>query len=118
MDRPTKTPLPLPLSQKARRTQDSPINALIAAKLANPDLINLAAGLVDEQTLPVAECRAITQRILSDEPRGRRALQYGTTIGLRPLRSALLAHLEKLEGRSAASMKLTADNILVSTGSQ
>jgi 2-aminoadipate transaminase len=118
MDRPTMTPLPLPLSEKARRTEDSPINALIAAKLANPDLINLAAGLVDDQTLPVAECRAITQRILSDESRGRRALQYGTTIGLRPLRVALLSHLEKLEGRSAASMNLTADNILVSTGSQ
>ena len=118
MDRPTTTPLPLPLSDQARRTEDSPINALIAAKMANPDLINLAAGLVDEQTLPVGECRAIAQKILSDPRRGRRALQYGTTIGLRPLRQALLAHLEKLEGRPAASMNLTADDILVSTGSQ
>src|SRR5688572_30425336 len=75
MDRPTTTPLPLPLSTQARRTEDSPINALIAAKMANPDLINLAAGLVDEQTLPVEECRAIAQKILSDPRRGRRALQ-------------------------------------------
>src|SRR4051794_24459245 len=33
-------PSSLSLSAKARRTADSPINALIAAKLANPDLVN------------------------------------------------------------------------------
>ena len=112
------TPLPLPLSDKARRTQDSPINSLIAAKLANPNLINLAAGLVDEPTLPVDECAAISRRIFAEPGRGRRALQYGTTIGLRPLREALLAHLSKLEGRPPSSMGLTADDIVVSTGSQ
>ena len=56
----------LPLSAKARRTAESPINALIAAKLANPDLINFAAGLVDEETLPVDEVSAITRRIFGD----------------------------------------------------
>ena len=111
-------PLPLPLSAKARRTEDSPINGLIAAKLANPALINFAAGLVDDQSLPVEICGRIARDLFADPALGRRALQYGTTLGLRPLREALLAHFEALEGRSAASMGLTADHILASTGSQ
>lgn len=117
MDSPD-TPTPLPLSAKARRTADSPINALIAAKLANPDLVNFAAGLVDEETLPVPETAAITARILADERRGQRALQYGTTLGLRPLREALVAHLERLDGRHVGDLGLSADDVLVSTGSQ
>jgi 2-aminoadipate transaminase len=112
-----KTPS-LPLSAKARRTADSPINALIGAKMANPELVNFAAGLVDESTLPVAEVREITARLLADERQGQRVLQYGTAIGLRPLREALLAHLEKLDGRRVGEMGLSSDDILVSTGSQ
>src|SRR5712672_2202807 len=91
------TPLPLRLSAKALRTADSPINSLIAAKLANPDLVNFAAGLVDEETLPVQEVARITGRIFGEARRGQRALQYGTTVGLRPLREALVAHLEHLD---------------------
>ena len=110
--------LPLPLSAKALRTADSPINSLIAAKLANPDLVNFAAGLVDEETLPVQEVARITDRIFGEARRGQRALQYGTTIGLRPLREALVAHLEHLDGRNVGDLGLSADDVLVSTGSQ
>jgi 2-aminoadipate transaminase len=112
------TPLPLRLSAKAARTADSPINALIAAKLANPDLVNFAAGLVDEATLPVEEVATITQRLFTDARRGQRALQYGTAIGLRELREALIAHLERLDGKHVGDMGLSADDVLVSTGSQ
>ncbi|HYE20243.1 MAG TPA: PLP-dependent aminotransferase family protein [Tepidisphaeraceae bacterium] len=119
MNAPLPTPpLPLPLSAKALRTAESPINALIAAKLANPDLINFAAGLVDDASLPVDECRAITGRIFAEPASGRRALQYGTTIGLRALREELLAHLERLEGRTVGDLNLSPDDICVTTGSQ
>jgi 2-aminoadipate transaminase len=111
-------PLPLHFSAKALRTDDSPINALIAAKLANPDLVNFAAGLVDEATLPVEEVADISGRIFGDARRGRRALQYGTTLGLRPLREAMIAHLEGLDGRRVGDLGLSADDVLVSTGSQ
>jgi 2-aminoadipate transaminase len=111
-------PPPLALSAKALRTADSPINSLIAAKLANPDLVNFAAGLVDEETLPVQEVARITGRIFGEARRGQRALQYGTTIGLRPLREALVAHLEHLDGRNVGDLGLSADDVLVSTGSQ
>jgi 2-aminoadipate transaminase len=113
-----KEPTKLALSAKALRTHEAPISALIAAAVANPHLISFAAGLVDPQTLPVEECAAITQRIFADRARGQATLQYDTTLGLKPLRQQLLAHLEKLEARHASEMKLSADDILVTTGSQ
>src|SRR5256885_11978222 len=110
--------LPLSLSQKAKRTQEAPITALIAAAVADPNLISFAAGLVDPLTLPVEECAAITQKIFADRPRAQTALQYDTTLGLKPLRHELLAHLEKLEGKPARAMSITADDIVLTTGSQ
>ena len=108
----------LPLSAKARRTVEQPISFLISEVMKNPSLINLAAGLVDAATLPVPECDAITRRIFADPIRGRAALQYDTTLGLSALRRTLIDHLSKLEGLAAAEMSLTADNLLMTTGSQ
>jgi 2-aminoadipate transaminase len=111
-------PRGLPLSTKARRTKEAPISYLIAMALRNPGLINLAAGLVDPFTLPVEACKQITSRILSDTARGRVALQYDTTLGLAELRREALKRIEMLEGQPAASMGLSADHIVVTTGSQ
>jgi 2-aminoadipate transaminase len=113
-----KTSEMLPLSAKARRTPEQPISYLISVVMRNPGLINLAAGLVDPLTLPVEECGAITRKIFADPERGRAALQYDTTIGLKELRAAALQHIEHLEGKSAAEMSLSPDQIVVSTGSQ
>ena len=110
--------LRLPFSAKAARTREQPISYLIATALRNPKLINLAAGLVDPLTLPVAECAAITHRLFSSVERGRAALQYDTTQGLAELRKAALRHIEQLEGIPARQMGLTPDQILVTTGSQ
>jgi len=118
MDRTTPAIPSLFLSAKAARTHEQPISYLIAYALANPDLINLAAGLVDDETLPADECLTITQKLFSDKPRARRALQYDTTLGLRPLRHALLKHIEALESKPASAMNLSADDILITTGSQ
>ena len=108
----------LPLSSKARRTPEQPISYLISVVMRNPGLINLAAGLVDPLTLPVEECGVITRKIFADPERGRAALQYDTTIGLKELRAAALQHIEHLEGKSAAEMSLSPDQIVVTTGSQ
>lgn len=110
--------LALPLSAKALRTPEQPISFLITLAMTRPGLINLAAGLVDPLTLPIEACGRITRTIFADPARGRAALQYDTTLGLAELRAAALAHLEKLEGKPAASMNLTADNIVITTGSQ
>jgi 2-aminoadipate transaminase len=106
------------LSAKALRTKEQPISYLIATALRTPGLINLAAGLVDPLTLPVKECEAITHRIFSDKARGRVALQYDTTQGLAELRREAVRHIEKLEGIPAASMGISAESVLVTTGSQ
>jgi len=90
----------------------------MAMAIQNPSLINFAAGFVDSATLPVEECAAITRRIFSHPAQGQTALQYGTTLGLKPLREELLRHLEKLEGRPASAFNLTADEIVITTGSQ
>ena len=108
----------MPLSAKARRTGEQPISFLMAAAMADPALINLAAGLVDPLTLPVDAVHQITERIFSDTARGRAALQYDTTLGLAPLRGAALAHLEKLENKSAGQMGLDTKDFVITTGSQ
>lgn len=119
MDRQNLSQSPgLALSAKALRTKEQPISYLIATALRTPGLINLAAGLVDPLTLPVKECETITHRIFSDKARGRVALQYDTTHGLAELRREAVRHIEKLEGIPAASMGISPESVLVTTGSQ
>jgi 2-aminoadipate transaminase len=108
----------LALSAKALRTREQPISYLINVAIQNPGIVNLAAGLVDPLTLPVEETAAITQRVFADIARGRSALQYDTTLGQADLRREILKHLEKLEGAPASSLGITADDVLVTTGSQ
>jgi 2-aminoadipate transaminase len=86
--------------------------------MANPRLINLAAGLVDPLTLPVEPVRQIGQTIFSDIARARAALQYDTTQGLAPLRKAALRHLEKLEDKKAAELGISEKDFVITTGSQ
>jgi 2-aminoadipate transaminase len=111
-------PLALPLSSKAVRTKEAPIGYLIAMAFRNPGIINFAAGLVDPQTLPVEACGKIAAGIFGDPARGRAALQYDTTLGLGDLRREVLKHLEQLEGIGAQAMGLTADQVVITTGSQ
>src|SRR5688572_16697871 len=111
-------PSNLPLSSKARRTQEQPISFLIGEAVRNPHLINLAAGLVDPLTLPVKECDAIARRIFSDTARGRCALQYDTTLGMSELRQELSKHLQEMEGIPAGAMGVDARSLVVTTGSQ
>lgn len=108
----------LRLSSKAQRTGEQPISYLISYAMANPQIVNFAAGLVDPLTLPVQPCAAITRKIFSDVKLGRTSLQYDTTIGLADLRKAMLAHLERMENKRAAEMNLTANDLLITTGSQ
>ena len=89
---------------QGQRTADSPINALISAKLSNPDLINFAAGLVDEPTLPVEEVREIAGKLLPRRRAGSGGSQYGTAIGLRELRRGTGRDLERLDGKTPGGL--------------
>ena len=121
MQSPPSQPAPAPplsLSAKAKRTREQPINALVVAAMANPSLVNFAAGLVDSHTLPTEICAEMTRAILSDNVRGRAALQYETTVGFAELRRSALRHIEQLEGKPAAEMGLTPGDFVITTGSQ
>lgn len=109
---------PFHLSQKAVRTNEQPITYLMAQAVINPNMISLAAGLVDYESLPVPESAKLMSDLLRDPAMGKIALQYGTTKGLVDLRKMLLSHLEALDGVSASQLNATADDIIVTTGSQ
>lgn len=106
------------LSRRAHWAGGEPIaNLLMAKTLAHPELVSLAAGFVDHQTLPVEATAQALDRIWSDPQIARAALQYGTTVGYRPLREALLDRLLEADGRTATEAKLTVDQVVVTAGS-
>jgi 2-aminoadipate transaminase len=111
-------PAPLALSSRSERTTDSPINGLIRLALENPALVSLAAGLVDEESLPVEEVADAAADLLSEPAAGRAALQYGTVMGYAPLREKVLHRLAASDGLRPADMNLTPDDVVVATGSQ
>jgi len=85
--------------------------------LENPAIVSLAAGFVDQQSLPVEiVARAAAER-LGDPIEGRRALQYGTTIGDLKLRRSLIEQLERGEGRRRGFCKEVVSRTVVTTGS-
>ena len=75
-----------------------------------PDFISLAGGLPAPESFPIAAIAAAAQTILHD--RGAQALQYGATEGYRPLRELIARRL------SNDAVTLTAENILITSGSQ
>jgi 2-aminoadipate transaminase len=106
------------LSERARRTSEQPISFLMHAAVANPDIISLAAGLVDQETLPVDETLDTLTELLADPVAARHALQYGTTQGDARLRELAVEHLEILEGCSAAELRVDRSHVVITTGSQ
>src|SRR3982074_2028433 len=93
--------VPFRLSTRAARTHDQPISYFMQQAVENPNLISLAAGLVDPMSLPAAEVRAAMAEILSDAGTAQAALQYGTTHGYAPLREKILARAMTLDAIKA-----------------
>ena len=71
---------------------------------------------MDEGTLPVDEVAAIAPTFQRAR-RGQRVLQYGTAIGLRELRKELVT-TSALRRKSPGELGLSAEDVLLSTGSQ
>src|SRR5437588_337963 len=97
------TTLRTALSAASERTTTPAISTLMQMALANPGLISLAAGFVDQATLPVEASAREVVALSADAAEGRRALQYGTTAGDLMLRSRLLGLIETSEGVTAGS---------------
>src|ERR1700753_4218457 len=75
-----------------------------------PDVISFAGGLPAPELFPVSNVLAATERVLRET--GGPALQYSTTEGFPPLREQFAA-LSRARG-----IDCTADDILITTGSQ
>lgn len=106
------------LSALGRRTEEPPISWLMAEALARPQLISLAAGFTDNESLPVRETRELLAAILGSRRSGPAALQYGTTAGDVGLRRLTARRLQALDGPARAAGVYSPDRLLITNGSQ
>ncbi len=75
-----------------------------------PDIISFAGGLPAPEVFPVTEFQEACNHVLTEQ--GAQALQYSTTEGYLPLREMIARHTGRY------SVKVTADNIMITSGSQ
>jgi 2-aminoadipate transaminase len=85
--------------------------------LENPGIVSLAAGFVDQRTLPVEVSARAVANLFADRDEGRRSLQYGTTIGHPRLRAVLIDRLERSAGVSTRTYEEAVSRTVVTTGS-
>ncbi len=108
----------LQVSHQATRAEVQAISFLMQQGVENPDCISLAAGLVDERTLPVDLTRKAVDRVLGPDGAGRAALQYGTTPGPEPIRQVFRGWLAEQEQRDDGLRNLPTSQLVLTTGSQ
>jgi len=75
-----------------------------------PDVISFTGGMPAPEIFPVEEFKEACIRVLDQQ--GPEALQYGTTDGYLPLREMISRHSNQY------GIKVTADNIMITSGSQ
>ena len=110
--------LSLPLSRTVLDAAPQPFSELVNLVFDRPELISLAAGLVDYDTLPADRVAPLVQDILGDEATAKAALQYGPTIGFAGFRTQLYDHLAALDHTTPEAYPGSADDVVVTTGSQ
>jgi len=101
-------------SQRARWAGGQPISPLMAYALQNPDLISLAVGFVDQDTLPTSAASEAWCALCREPRAAGAALQYGTTPGHPPLREHLL---ERTRQADPQGPPLSLDQMVVTAGS-
>jgi len=106
------------LSDHARRSANQAIGFLMQQAVENADCISLAAGLVDEESLPAKIVREAVAELLADADSGRKTLQYGITPGPEPLRRVFRTNLARLEQRDDELHDLPLSQLVLTTGSQ
>lgn len=107
----------LRLSSRVAASAEPPISDLMHRALAHPDLISLAAGFVDQASLPVAEVAEAVAALAADADSGRAALQYGTTLGDAALRQYVLDDVLSADRQSRRASKDSTDRVVLTAGS-
>lgn len=105
------------LSTRVSQSAEPPISDLMHRALAQPHLISLAAGFVDQHSLPVAETARAVAELAAEPDLARAALQYGTTLGHGPLREYVLDDVLAADRQPRAASGLTTDRIVLTAGS-
>lgn len=115
------------LSKFGQRTEPPSISWLMQTALSRPNLISLAAGFTDNESLPVEEVRELLGEILRGRKSGQPALQYGSTQGDPLLRQLTSRHLYDLDfgnsvrtrsGQSQVPNAYSPERLIISNGSQ
>lgn len=97
------------ISDDARSMKPSALGELIGMA-TKPEIISFGGGFPSPDSFPIEELKEIMLEVLDTQ--GPQALQYGETLGLRRLREILA------ERYRAKDLKVTADNIMITTSSQ
>ena len=103
------------LSRLSQSTVEAPISFLMREALARPELISLAAGFVDQTSLPLAETLRAAEELLASSARGRAALQYSSTMGDGAVREILLNRLLEADGLPSGSRSI--EQVIMTAGS-
>ena len=103
------TPWQYRFAQNAKSTQSSAIRELFKVT-ANPEVISFGGGLPAPEVFPIEEFKAACDKVLTQS--GPTALQYSNSEGYAPLREMIARQMD------AFGMKLTVDNVLITTGTQ
>jgi 2-aminoadipate transaminase len=104
------------LSKRSGWAADQPIGFLMQKALEHPELISLAAGFVDQSSLPVEATRTAATALLSDAAGARAGLQYGTTSGDAVLRRQILERLRAADP-GAALVRVDEEQLVLTAGS-
>ncbi|HWQ22103.1 MAG TPA: PLP-dependent aminotransferase family protein [Clostridia bacterium] len=97
-------------SERALGFRPSEIRELLKL-VDSPEIISLAGGMPDDRFFPID--RVIEASTFALREYGKKALQYGSTEGIKKLRVLLMDRMEK-EGVSGVDL----ENVIVSTASQ
>ncbi len=105
-------------SRRAEWAGGEPITSIVMAKtLAHPELVSLAAGFVDYDSLPLDITQQALEHIWAEPGRVRSALQYGTTIGHSALRDAILQRMLEADGCTAEELNVSTSQVVITSGS-
>lgn len=97
-------------SERALASRPSEIRELLKL-IDSPEIISLAGGMPDDRFFPID--RVVEASTYALREYGKKALQYGSTEGIKKLRVLLLDRMER-EGVRGVEL----DNIIISTASQ
>lgn len=104
-----QTPWDHRYAQRTQRMKSSAIRELLKIT-EQPDMISFAGGLPAPEVFPLDELKRACSEVIANY--GAKALQYGTTEGILPLREMIARHTTRY------GITVNPDNILITAGSQ